>query len=363
MTSPTQSRCWAEINLAALRKNVAAIRRRIGSAKLMAVVKADAYGHGLPEVAGALLRCGVDAFAIANLTEALILRQVVGPDFQILSLGSVLPFEIQPLIENNITPTISSLAEAKLFAAATHRRLDVHIKIDTGMGRIGFWHEEAISVLQQIAAMPQLQITGVFTHFPVADENLSATRRQLEQFLAVTHGYPMRHAANSAALLNFPEARLDMVRPGLALYGITPGAEDFSPVLSFKSLVTHIKTIAAGRTISYGQTFIAPAPMRIATVGAGYADGFSRHLSNKAEVLITGQRCRVIGRVTMDQIMVNVTNLPVVNCGDEVVFIGRQGAAEITVTEVAEWQDTIAWEVLCGITKTARVPRIYREQA
>ena len=138
MTSPTQSRCWAEINLAALRQNVVAIRRRIGSAKLMAVVKADAYGHGLPEIAGTLLRSGVDAFAIANLTEALTLRRVVGPNFSILSLGSALPFEIQPLIENNITPTICSLAEAKLFAAAAHRRLDVHVKIDTGMGRIGF---------------------------------------------------------------------------------------------------------------------------------------------------------------------------------------------------------------------------------
>jgi alanine racemase len=158
-------------------------------------------------------------------------------------------------------------------------------------------------------------------------------------------------------LLNLPESHLDMVRPGLVLYGIAPG---FQPALSFKARVAFVKSVAAGRTISYGQTFVAPHPMRIATIAAGYADGFSRHLSNKAEVLIGGRRCRVVGRVTMDQIMADVTGLPAANCGDEVVFIGRQGDEAITASEVAGWEETIAWEVLCGITKTARVPRIYR---
>ena len=368
MTAPVPSRCWAEVDLAALRHNVAAIRRRIGPARLMAVVKADAYGHGLTEVAGTLRRCGVDAFAIANLTEALALRQVVGPDPLILLFGAAFPFEIAALIAHNITPTITTLAEAQLFAVAAPRRLAVHVKIDTGMGRVGFWHADAAAALRQIAALPQLQIAGLYTHFPVADENLPETRRQLELFLAVAQGCSLRHTANSAALLNLPAAVLDMVRPGLALYGVAPGADDFLPVLAFKSRVAHVKTVTAGRTISYGQTFVAPVPMRVATVAAGYADGFSRQLSNKGAVLIAGQRCRVLGRVTMDQIMVDVTSVPNVNCGDEVVFIGRQAcpapggsAAEITAADVASWQDTIPWDVLTGIPKTARVPRLYRD--
>jgi alanine racemase len=173
---------------------------------------------------------------------------------------------------------------------------------------------------------------------------------------------PRLHAANSAALLNVPEAVLDMVRPGLVIYGICPAgcqADDFHPVLSFKARVAFVKTVPAGRSISYGQTFVAKQPMKIATVAAGYGDGFSRHLSNAAEVLIGGKRCRVAGRVTMDQIMVDVTALPNVNSGDEAVLIGRQAGAEISAVEMAQWSGTIAWEVLCGITKTARVPRVY----
>jgi alanine racemase len=159
--------------------------------------------------------------------------------------------------------------------------------------------------------------------------------------------------------LNLPEAVLDMVRPGLLLYGVGPATGEFRPGLAFKALVAFVKSVTAGHTISYGQTFVADKPMQIATVAAGYADGFSRYLSNRAEVLIGGQRCRVVGRVTMDQIMVDVSGLPRVNCGDEAVFIGRQGREEITASEVAGWQETIPWEVLCGITKSARVPRVY----
>ncbi|MEI8064707.1 MAG: alanine racemase [Verrucomicrobiota bacterium] len=360
MSPQSHCRCWVEVDLDALRTNVAVIFRRIGRAKLMAVVKADAYGHGLTPVARTLRHCGVDAFAVANLTEAVALRQAVGPDPVILQFGAAFQFEIDALLAHNITPTISSLAEAKLFEQSASRRVNAHVEIDTGMGRCGFWHTEAVTALQQLAALPHLQITGVYTHFPSADENLTETRRQLADFLAVARDYPNLHAANSAALLNLPEATLDMVRPGLALYGIASGVADFSPVLSFKARIAHVKTVAAGRTISYGQTFVAPATMRIATVAAGYADGFSRQLSNKAEVLVAGNRCRVIGRVTMDQIVVDVTRVQSVTCGDEVVFIGQQGTAVITADEVAGWADTIAWEVLCGINQSARVPRLYR---
>jgi alanine racemase len=363
MTPQSYYRCWVEVDLDALRHNVAAIRRRIGHAKLMAVVKADAYGHGLAPVAGALMQCGVDAFAVANLTEALALRQLGGPGWPILLLGAALPFEVETIVEQNITPTISTLDEARQFesaAAARGCRLPVHVEIDTGMGRVGFWHEEAGRAVEQIAALPHLRIEGLYTHFPSADENLAETRRELELFLKVP-GPGLRHAANSAALLNLPESHLDMVRPGLLLYGIPPvPAADFRPVLSFKARVAYLKEVAAGRTISYGQTFVAPHSMKVATIAAGYADGFARHLSNAAQVLIGGRRCPVVGRVTMDQIMVDVTGLDHVASGDEVVFIGRQGDIAISASELALWAGTIAWEVLCGITKTARVPRLYR---
>ena len=383
-------RCWVEVDLDALRHNVAAIRRRIGpNVKLTAVVKADAYGHGLTQVGATLMQCGIDAFAVATLSEALSLRQIGGGGWPILLFGSALPFEIAKMLEQNITPTISTLDEAHLFEKEARLRaktVDVHVEVDTGMGRVGFWHEDAAKNVAQIAALPHLRVAGLYTHFPSADENLDETRRQLGLFQKVVQQLaaegvkiPSLHAANSAAVLSLPEAHLNRVRPGLLLYGIPPGVSgrdvsgrdgspsrpsgEFRPLLSFKARVAYVKGIAAGRTISYGQTFTAEKPMRIATVTAGYADGFSRHLSNKAEVLVGGKRCPVVGRVTMDQIMVDVTQLPNVQCGDEVVFIGQQGDAQITASEVARWEDTISWEVLCGITKTARVPRVYRGAA
>jgi alanine racemase len=370
-------RCWVEVDFDALRHNVRAIRRRVGpDTKLMAVVKADAYGHGLPQVAGVLMQCGVDAFAVANLAEALVLRQVGGGGWPVLLLGSALPFEVPKIVEQNITPTISTIEEAREFEAEAGRQeksVNVQVEVDTGMGRVGFWHEDAVEPIKQLAAMRSLHIEALYTHFPSADENLTETKRELDVFLRLAKrveasgvAIPLLHAANSAALLALPEAALGMVRPGLALYGICPAgceAGDLQPILSFKARVAFVKDVAAGRTISYGQTFKAKRPMKIATVAAGYADGFVRHLSDDAEVLIGGKRCRVVGRVTMDQLMVDVTAAPAVSCGDEVVFIGRQGEAEVTATEVAQWAETIAWDVLCGITKTARVPRAYRGAA
>jgi alanine racemase len=384
MVPQSYYRCWVEIDLDALRHNVAAIHRRVGpGVKLMAVVKADAYGHGLAQVGSVLMQCGVDAFAVANLSEALALRQIGGSGWPILLFGSALPFEIPKMVEQNITPTISTVEEARLFeeeAACCGKTVDVQIELDTGMGRVGFWHEDATKEVEKIAAYRHLRAAAFYTHFPSADENLGETKRELESFLkavarvresaaAILSPQPVLHAANSAAVLNLPEAALGMVRPGLLLYGITPNSSgtstlqrsnEFLPALSFKARVAYVKQVAAGRTVSYGQTFTAPKPMKIATVTAGYADGFSRHLSNKALVLIHGARCPVVGRVTMDQIMVDVTALKEVQCGDEVVFIGRQEAEQITASEVAGWEDTIAWEVLCGVTKTARVPRVYR---
>jgi alanine racemase len=377
MVPQSYYRCWVEVDLDALRHNVAAIRRRIGpGVKLMAVVKADAYGHGLGQVGSTLMQCGVDAFGVANLSEALLLRQIGGSGWPILLFGSALPFEVATMVEHNITPTISTLEEARLFDEEAQRRgkqVGVHAEIDTGMGRVGFWHENAVEHVLQLAALRHVRLDALYTHFPSADENLDETRRELSLFLKIVAELknrgveiPLVHAANSAATLEFPEARLGMVRPGLLMYGICAKqehADEFRPPLSFKARIAYVKDVAAGRTISYGQTFTAEKPMRIATVTAGYADGFSRRLSNKAEVLVGGKRCPVVGRVTMDQIMVDVTHVAEVQCGDEVVFVGEQNGAVITASEVAGWEDTIPWEVLCGITKTARVPRIYRGAA
>jgi alanine racemase len=377
MVPQSYYRCWVEVDLDALRHNVAAIRRRVGpNAKLMAVVKAYAYGHGLAQVGSTLMQCGVDAFAVANLPEALLLRQIGGTGWPILLFGSALPFEVPKMVEQSITPTISTLDEAHLFEeeARQHgKTVDVHVEVDTGMGRVGFWHEDAAKNILQVVGLPHLRIAGLYTHFPSADENLDETRRELALFQKATRklasegvNIPLLHTANSAALLRLPKSHLTMVRPGLLLYGICPtkaSPGEFRPVLSFKARVAYVKVIAAGRTVSYGQTFKARKPMRIATVTAGYADGFSRHLSNKADVLIGGRRCPVVGRVTMDQIMVDVTRVPHVQCGNEVVFIGQQDGAIITAADIARWEDTIPWEVLCGITKTARVPRIYRGAA
>ncbi len=351
-------------------------RRIRPEVKLMAVVKADAYGHGLGQVGSTLMQCGVDAFGVANLSEALLLRQIGGSGWPILLFGSALPFEVATMVEHNITPTISMVEEARLFDKEAERRgktVGVHVEIDTGMGRVGFWHENAVEQVLQLAGLRHLHLEALYTHFPSADENPDETRRELALFLKIIeavkeHGakIPLIHAANSAATLEFPEARLGMVRPGLLMYGICAKqqhADEFRPLLSFKARIAYVKDVAAGRTISYGQTFTAEKPMRIATVTAGYADGFSRHLSNKAEVLVCGKRCPVVGRVTMDQIMVDVTQITEVQCGDEVVFVGEQNGAGITASEVAGWEDTIPWEVLCGITKTARVPRIYRGAA
>jgi alanine racemase len=373
MVPQSYYRCWVEVDLDALRHNVAAIRRRIGpGVKLMAVVKADAYGHGLAQVGSALMQCGVDAFAVATLSEALVLRQIGGTGWPILLFGSALPFEVAKMVEQNITPTISTTEEATLFeeeARQSGKRVDVHVEVDTGMGRVGFWHEGAAKAIGQIAALPQVRVAGLYTHFPSADENLDETRRELGLFQGIIQELtslgievPLLHTANSAAVMQLAESHLTMVRTGLLLYGICPTeapSGEFRPLLSFKARVAYVKGVAAGRTISYGQTFLAKKPMRIATVTAGYADGYSRHLSNKAEVLVGGQRCPVVGRVTMDQIMVDVTQAGNVQCGDEVVFIGQQGDALITASDVARWEDTIPWEVLCGMTRTARVPRVY----
>ncbi|MCX7824392.1 MAG: alanine racemase [Verrucomicrobiae bacterium] len=387
--NPTELyRCWVEVSFNALRGNLAWIRGRVGRrAKILAVVKADAYGHGLPQIAGALMQGGVDIFGVATLGEALGVR-AVGAGWPILLLGSSLPAEIEATVRHNIMPTISSLDEARRFqreAARQKKSLPVHVKVDTGMGRLGFWHEEAVAPIRRIAAMPNLRLEGIYTHFPSAEDDVAFSLEQVERFRRVLHQLaaphpsatmrhqppmriPLRHAENSAGLLSVREGRprlgrlFNVVRPGLAYWSCQPtlpSVAGLQPTLSFKSRVILVKRITAGCSISYGRTFVADRPMRVAIVGAGYGDGYSRALSNRAQVLIRGRRCRVLGRVTMDQTIVDVSE-PVFRdllVGEEVVLLGAQGREAITATEVAAWEETIPWEVLTSITK--RVPRVY----
>jgi len=370
-------RCWAEIDLNALRHNVAAIREHVGAnVGMMAVVKANAYGHGVVELAREL-RYLVEMFGVASVAEALQLRRVA-PNTGIVVLGPALPEEREALMRNAFIPVVSSLEEAQAYAklAGCLKRADpfpIHLKVDTGMGRIGVWYEEALEVARAIAALPGIQLSGMATHLPAADEDAEWTRAQLARWETLQSDLrkagitiPVIHSLNSAGTILFNERAHaasggDIIRPGLILYGSSPVPEfqaRLRPVLAWKSRITLLRQVPAGRSVSYGRTFVTPAPMRIATVCAGYADGYSRHLSNAgAEVLIGGRRCAVLGRVTMDQILVDASGAPQAAVGDEVVLIGSQGSAEITAAELAAKAGTIPWEIFTSIS--SRVVRYY----
>jgi alanine racemase len=374
-------RCWAEVDLTALRDNLAWLRRRVGPAvKIMTVVKADAYGHGLRPIAGCLMQSGTDIFGVANLAEARAIR-AVGRGWPILLLGACLPDEVEIAVRDHVMPTLSSLAEASHFSAVARRLnrvVDVHVKVDTGMGRLGVAPAGAVELIAAIRRLSGIRLQGVFTHFAQAEDNAMATRRQAKCFQLVLDALaragqtpPLVHSHNSAAVLHECDRAGTLVRPGLLIYGIVPPGRrrldaalraelrrEVRPALSWKCRVALVKTVRAGTPLSYGSTFITAATTRVATVTAGYGDGFPRSASNRASVLVRGRRCRVLGRVTMDQMLVDVSRAGQVSPGDEVVLIGRQDGREIHTAELAVWAGTIPWETLTAIT--ARVPRVYR---
>lgn len=370
-------RCWAEVDLDALRENLAWIRHRVGPAvKIITVVKADAYGHGLKPIAARLMQSCTDVFGVANLAEAQAIRRV-GRGWPILLLGPCLPDEVEAAVRDDVMPTLSSLAEAKAVANAARRlgrEVSVHVKIDTGMGRLGAPPERAVALVKSINRLDGLKVAGLYTHFARVEDSARTSQRQMRLFRGVLAQLdraglrpPLVHANNSGALLLQPDSTFTAVRPGLLVFGVLPPARRaiksafpgrLRPALAWKCRVSFVKTIRAGTPLSYGHTFTAPQPMRVATITAGYGDGYLRAGSNRAQVLIGGQRCRVLGRITMDQTLVNVTGLPRVHAGDEVTLIGRQGDQEVTAAELAAWCGTVPWEVLTSITY--RVPRIYR---
>ena len=371
--TPTRP-AWVEVDLLAIAENLATIRQKVGPRKIMGTVKANAYGHGLVEVARFLEAKGVDMLGVSILDEAADLRQA-GIQTPILIMGTILPEEADRALELDVVPTLNSLKIAKSLAEAARKRgrvIRAHVKIDTGMGRFGELPQAAIDYVGRLGALKYLEIEGIYTHFPIADEqNDPFTRRQIETFKGVIdqltdRGFhiPIQHAANSSAILNYPESYFTMIRPGDTLYGLYPSRKVdksllLKPALSWKSKVLTLKQVPKGWSISYGRTYITPTEKRIAIIPVGYADGYNRHFSNKGHVLIRGRRAPIIGLVCMDQFMVDVTDIPDVTVGDEVVLIGKQGKEKITADDLARQLGTINYEIICGIAH--RVPRVYNK--
>jgi len=363
-------RCWAEVDHAALRHNVQAVRQSIGEKPgIIAVVKADGYGHGGPEVAKTLAPFA-EQFGVATLGEAHAVHTAV-PDKDLLVLSPCLPSEREAAVREGFIPVVSSTAEAKAYARlALGKPVRTHLCIDTGMGRIGVWKDEAIATAKEIAALEGIEVESVSTHLPVADSDPIFTAQELQEWDALAaHLRPIFpaakfHALNSAASLERPQYAADRVRPGLAIYGISPlpvFQTLLRPAMTLKTRITLVRDVGPGRSISYGRTFITPGPMRVATLGMGYADGYPRQTSNNsAQVLIRGKRCPILGRITMDQLMVDVTGLPRdVAPGEEVVLFGRQGDEEVTVNEVASWAGTIPWDILTRLGKRVVVEHLH----
>lgn len=366
---------YAIIDLENLGHNIAQVRKNVGGdVKILAVVKANAYGHGLVQISNAALRCGADLLGVAIPEEGKKLRQS-GITAPILDFGGLLPENAEMVVDYDITPTVFSesiLLALQEKAAQQGKVLPLHIKVDTGMNRIGVKAPADLKhLLQLLKSCENLTLEGLYTHFAISEAaDKRFTREQVRRFetmvdLARQMGYaPLLHAANSAAALDVAETRFDLVRMGLALYGYYTGPHcrrdaNLLPVLTWKTSVVHVKWIQPGETVSYGRLFTATRPTRVATLPVGYGDGYRRCLSNNACVLIGGMRVPVIGAVCMDQLLCDVTGLPEdVRVGDEAVLMGCQGGECIDAEEMAAWADTITYEILLGINE--RVPRLYR---
>ena len=369
-------RVHAEIDLDAILHNMEQMHGLTDPhTKLMAVIKTDGYGHGAIPIARELEAVDyVYGYAVATEEEALALR-ADGIKKPILILGYTFPEQYEALLEAQITPAVFSMETAKLLsetAKRLHTTARIHIKLDTGMGRVGFLvSEESADVIAQIAKLPHIMIEGMFTHFARADEtDKTSANRQLADFLHMADmlesrgvHIPIKHCSNSAGILDLPQANLDIARAGITLYGLHPSEEvhlermDMKPAMSLKSRVVHVKTLPAGYGVSYGATYVTPDERRIATIPVGYGDGYARSLSNKGDVLIRRKRAPIVGRVCMDQFMVDVTDIPDVRVGDEVTLIGADGGARITLEELGEKSGRFNYEFACDLGK--RIPRVF----
>lgn len=364
---PLSSRSFNQVSIdsSALQVNFRILQQRVGrDIRVMAMVKADGYGHGMVEAATNFTRAGCDCFGVAEISEGISLRRA-GIGGQIFVLLGFLPSQEQFFFDYDLTPVIVDHQALELLSQAAVRngkRLAVHLKVDCGMGRLGIMPSELQEFLTHLGACPGLSLAGIMSHFPMADD--PASRQTLamyqhfkelcEQSLKVPPA--LCHIANSGAALYFPETFCDMVRPGISLYGYYPdgakgrtdeGAATLVPAMTFTTQVVQVKSVPAGTGISYGHSFITDQKTRIAVLPVGYADGFLRTLSNKAQVLIKGQRARILGRICMNLCMADISAIQGVKTGDQVVLLGSQGTETITADEIAEWMGTISYEVLC----------------
>jgi len=363
---------WVQIDLAAVKNNYGVLKQRLPAhTKMMVAVKANAYGHGIVEISRKLIECGVDYLGVACLDEALVLRKdsITKP---ILMLGAFLKGDAEAIVENDVTATVTDLDLARrldFLAKRLRKKVKVHVKIDTGMGRIGIWHKEADDFIVRLCNLKNLLVEGVYTHFPSADSDEKFTKSQIAVFCALVDKLvfkgvqiPLKHLANSMAVVGFKDSYFNLVRPGLAVYGLHPKEEllgkiNLKPVLSFKTKVVYLKRAKKGMSISYGRTHVVSKDTTIATLPVGYGDGYNRLLSNKGHVLIGGHCCPVVGRVCMDQTMVDVGSLKNIHVEDEAVLIGSQKGRLIRAEDIACLCYTIPYEVVCWISP--RVPRVY----
>jgi len=363
---------WAEVNLKSLAFNLNQVKKVL-SAKTMilATIKADGYGHGLIPVARKLAASKVDYFGVASIDEGIKLR-AAGIKIPVLILGLFFKDDIAPLFDYELTPTICSYDLALELDRRGQRlaqRIKVHIKVDTGMGRIGLTEQEALKLIRRIHRLKFIEIEGIFTHFALADINQKFTADQINSFSRLilqleTEGIhiPLAHAANSMGVLAYRQSHFNMVRPGLVLYGLypRPGLKiNLKPVLSLKTKVMYVKKVPKGCGISYGHSYITKKKTTIITLPIGYGDGYPRNLSNIGPILVKGKRFKISGRVCMDQIMVDVGNLKV-RLGDEAVLIGTQAKDRISAEELARYCNTIPYEIVCGLG--SRIPRVYLDK-
>jgi len=365
---------WVEINLDAIAKNVRNIKKLIGEKKeLMAVVKGNAYGHDVLEVSSVVLDNGANRLAVARLEEGILLREA-GITVPILVLGLTLKEQAELLVLYDITPAVSEyemLEKLSKSAIKMNKIAKIHLKVDTGMGRIGIFPQEVLGFIKKVKSLKNVEIEGIFTHFSVADEkDKTYTENQFEKFNKVLVdikrkgiNIPIKHVGNSATLLDLTHMWLDMLRPGISIYGLYPSLEvkktiDLIPAQEFKTRIIFLKKLPAGESISYGRTYITKRTTLVATLPVGYADGYNRLLSNQGEVLVRGNRVPIIGRICMDQCMIDVTKLPQVEVGDEVVLWGKQGDEVISVEEIAQKIGTINYEIV-HMPDKKRVPKLF----
>ncbi len=370
-------RTWCTVSVDNLTYNVNQIKKHISKGtKLCAVIKADAYGHGAYHIATELLKQGFEYLAVAFIDEAIDIRNN-GINAPILILGNTPIDTVDQLIEYNVTATVYDFKTAKAISEEAKKHettAKIHIKIDTGMSRLGFLpNSESIKKIVEISKLPNIEIEGIFTHFACADESDDTlTEKQYKKFCMVIDelessgvSIPIKHCCNSAGIVKYPNMHLDMVRAGIILYGLYPSNADFDidlkPVMQFKTKVINVKTLKAGETVSYGATYTLQKDTKIATIAVGYADGYSRLLSNRGRVLVNGQFANILGRICMDQCMIDVTNVNNISIGDDVVLFGTDKNAELPIEELAEKIGTINYELLCVINK--RVPRCYTKNS